>query len=242
MTNTAVTNLLYHGLRLARVTNGPGRGPSTAQKADALMVLNRWLDLQNIVKSAIYTVGINLWPTVANQQSYTLGAGGNWNGPRPANITQANLLLPTSPTVRRPISILDDTEWARITLQQVYTYPQVLYNDGAYPLSTIYLRPIPDAIYQIELYTWQAIGTGGLVITDNVSFPPGYEHMLVNNLAMRLSEVFGTVPAPTVPLEAQRSLAAVRGKNIASPKIAANTPFTGRRGGGGFNWGTGMDR
>ncbi len=246
---TPVSRLAYTALRLAGVLWAPGRGPSASELGEIVEILNSLMDSLNTKRGNIFTVASTKWPTQASRQSYTIGKDptGNsiadWDGARPQRIERANLLLPTSPTVRRPLKIWNDKEWAAIRLQEVYTYPEGLYNDGAYPLSTIYFKPIPDGAYQIELFTWQALG-GFVSLEDSVVFPPGYQRMLEYNLAVELIPRY-PVQSKLTPIQQQlviataaKSKADVQGMNTASPKIGTADVGTGRTR-GGFNWASG---
>lgn len=244
-----VSKITYTALRLAGVLWKPGRGGSGSETAEALDVLNSWLDSLNTNRGNIYTVSIRQWPTVANQQTYTIGQdptgtlAANWDGPRPVKITGANLLLPTTPVVRRPIRILTDDEWRAIRLQEVYTYPASLYNDGAHPLSTIYFKPIPDGVYQVEMFTWLAL-VGFVGLDDVVVLPPGYQRALEYNLGAELHARYPDsklTPRQVERLysEAAKSKAELQRRNIASPK----TSLIGYGGGrGGFDWLSGLPK
>lgn len=194
------SELLYAALRKAGVQIAPGRGPGPAQIADAIKEENRMIGGWNLSPLVVLGESIDLWDTIASQQSYTIGidpSGTNtadWPGERPLAIIRANLLLPTSTTpvakVRRPLRIWDARQWGEICFQAVYTYPYGLYqqmNDPALsPFSRIFFKPIPDDVYQVEFITRQRIPKFAAA-SDEVYLPDGYEDAIVNNLAVRLA-------------------------------------------------------
>ena len=251
---TSNSRLLRAALRKAGVTLAPGRGPSVDQYQEAIDEENRMIGSWNCSPLTILGKRITLWTTEANKQSYTIGidpTGTNtadWSGLRPQQITEANLLLPgaTDPIeqVRRPIAVLLSQRWAEIRYQGVYTYPEALfylYNDPNYPpFGRIYFRPIPDAAYQVELFTWQAIPKfAGL--EDAVLLPDGYEDAIVNNLAVRLASMPWTVQVPMNPqvrVDAQLSLAAIQQMNAAAPPLKTEGQL--RRPEGFYNWMSGL--
>src|ERR1035438_6630634 len=90
----------------------PGQGLNTSELKDGFLWLCRMIASANANRANIFCEAINQYPTITGQQNYTLGANGIWNGARPMRITRANLLLPTSPTIRRHIEILTAAQWA----------------------------------------------------------------------------------------------------------------------------------
>lgn len=241
-----LSDLLYPALRLAGVTLAPGRKSSTDQEADAIGAINRMIGGWNIKPLMVFNKQITLWPTVANQQSYTLGqdsgAGSpaNWDGPRPTMIEFANLLLPGDQPIRREIKIWTDEQWQRVPYQKVYTYPEGLYSNGDFPFTRIYFYPIPDAVYQVELYTWQQIPRFTSK-DDRVVLPPGYEDAIVNNGAVRLASMpFPNKEKmdPQVRVDAQLSLAAIESYNASSPRLVSDAELTG--GHGRYNYLSGL--
>jgi hypothetical protein len=236
---TPTSELLYHALRLARVTLGADRVPASQQYNDAMKCFTRMLGNWNALRGALYALDIHQWPTTAQQQIYQLGPGGDWDGPRPQRIARANLLFNTDPPIRRKLRIWDDADWASIALQQIYTFPSGLYNDAAAPLSNIYLRPIPDAVYQIELFTW--LGLQKPVDLDTVlAYPDGWEEGIVSNLALRIGPMFGIPVSPDVRILATNSMNAINRVAATSPKLNAASDLTRGGGGGLYNWFSGL--
>ena len=231
---TLNSDLLYAALRKAGVQITPGRGPGKYQISDALAEENRMVGGWNLNPLMIFSERIDLWNTISQQQSYTIGKDprgvntADWDGDRPNRIIRANLLLPTASDpitkVRRKIDIWDVAQWAAIQYQAVYTYPEGLFPLFNDPLNTpfmrIYFRPIPDAVYQIELITWQRIPKFAAE-TDSVLLPDGWEDAIVNNLAVRLASYPWTFQRPMnaqVCKDARVSLDLIRQMNARSPR------------------------
>lgn len=238
-TGAPIKDLLYEGLRVAGVTMGPDRIPSTPQFNDALRTFNRMIGFFNTNRLNIFTMQINQWPTVIGTQTYTIGPSGDWDTDRPQEIYRANMLFNTSPVIRRKLNLLSDAQWSEIALQDVQTFPNSLYNDGAYPLSKIYFYPELSEVFEIELYTWQALTTA-INLDALVAYPPGYDEAIVNNLAVRLITVFKPKLAPgevNLVIEMARvSLAGIQSLNCISPRLK-NDMETGN--GGWYNYATG---
>jgi hypothetical protein len=235
-----VQDLVTSALEATGHSKAPGRGPSGSQLARGLLTFNRMVDASNTSKALIFTEAINTFTTVANQQSYTWGPGGNWNAVRPQKIVQGNLLLPTSPVVRRPIGIKDRAWWGNVRLQQIYTYPEALYCDYANPQANCYLHPIPDAVYTVEFYAW-LLNAAAASLTAQIYYPPGYEEFWLYNLAERLAIAQNLPVPPDVKDMARRSRAAVQRMNLKSPRTgSADYGMGGAGGGSGFNWMSGL--
>jgi hypothetical protein len=225
--------LLYPALRKAQVTLGPQRTPSPAQFQDAIEELNRLVGSLNCDRLNIYTIQAYTFPLDPPKKTYTIGIPdasslpADFDAPRPIAIESANILV--SPSLRHPLRLFTDLQWATIQLQDIPNiWPDALYNDRAYPLSTLYFWGQPAAGCQLELYNWFAIPTFQ-TINDAVLLPPGYEDALVLNLAVRLAPHF-QVPAvpPDVRADAQKAL--MRLESINAPRPIASVGFGCGRG------------
>jgi hypothetical protein len=227
----------------------PGQGLNTSELKDGFLWLCRMIASANANRANIFCEAINQYPTITGQQNYTLGANGIWNGARPMRITRANLLLPTSPTIRRHIEILTAAQWARIPLQAtnpfppagsaggIDTWPASLYCDYAFPLANIFLYPAPDAVYQIELYTWLA-NAKPANLQSGIIVPDGYEEFFITSLAIRLAGTYRMEVPPHV-----QQLYSYAMTNIQRANAAAHCPTLSSdagRSGGLYNWLTGL--
>lgn len=237
--------ILYPALRLAGVLTAAGRTASASQMADAFGALNRMVESWTNQRLLIYTIGAARYTLTPSQPSYTIGPGADFDAPRPVRITAANLVLTGSGNeVHIPLAILTDRQWAAKRLPVLpSTLPTQLYNDGAYPVSTLYLWPNPTEANDLELYTWSRLmAFGGQ--SDPVAFPPGYEDAIVHSLAVRLCALFRTQCPTELYRLATESRAVIKGSNAASPAIpSADYGAQGRRGLRGlFNYFTGTDK
>lgn len=217
-----------------------GEAPDAQEAQDGLDALNSMLGSWNTQRNIIYTITIAQYDLVSNQQTYTIGPGGDFDAPRPQSIETANLILNyLNPVVRVPMDLLNDQQWAAIRVQQIpNSIPQLLYNDGAYPLSTLYLWGFPSQNLQLELYTWQALSTFPSISTD-VVLPPGYEEALVYNLAVRLAPDYERPVRPDVAAIAVSSLAVVKSLNSPDPLMIPDAAVLGTNVKNGFNYQTG---
>ena len=112
---------------------------------------------------------------------------------RPVRIEAAEIVLSTGgSTVYLPMVILTAAQWADTRLRSFpTTFPTKLYPDYAYPNCNLYMWGTPTQVNGIELWTWQQ-AKQFLTSSDTIAVPPGYLEAMVNNLAVRMGEQFGT--------------------------------------------------
>src|SRR5262249_52586902 len=147
--------ILYPALRKAGVTLGPQRTPSPAQYRDSLDELNRLTGSLNCDRMNIFSIARHEY-ILSGAKTYTIGQDptgstvADLNGPRPQQIDRANIIY-SSPQIRRPLALFTDLQWSLIQAQDLpNTIPEALYDDYAYPLSTLYLygQPVPGYILE----------------------------------------------------------------------------------------------
>lgn len=176
----------------------PGMGISPSESEEALFCLNSMIDGWKI-EQLLIVLYLRTYQTVTNgQQSYSVGAGGDWNIERPEKIHAAGYILQGQ-----------TPQEAEIPMQIILTYEQyaafVAKNVGsAIPLCLYYqatlstpsgpgffgtatLWPIPDTTSQIVLYT-QSTLEEFLTIDDPIIVPAGYREMMMYNLAVRIHQ------------------------------------------------------
>jgi hypothetical protein len=224
---TTAGGLIYAALRKAAVTLGPGRTPSPAQQQDALDELRRLTGSLNCDRLFIFSISTHVFP-LTGAASYTIGQDPNgsvvadFDAPRPQLIESANILSFTTPLVSWPLTIVDALTWAQLPAPMPGSpgIPEVIYNDRAAPISTLYLYGTPTPGYQLELFTWYQVLTY-TGVGDAVFLPLQYEDCLVLNLACRLAPHFQRVVDPDVRQQARESL--MRLMSINAPQPIADT-------------------
>ena len=191
----------------------PSEAASANQAAWALRHLNGMLEQWQNDDLLIYTVDRTLYPTVANQQIYTLGVGGDWATTQPVRPGQIDMVSVMVGTVEIPISVLNDEQWRDVTLKSTpSSFPLLMWSNGNFPLNTLYFWPIPTGIYSIVLYTWGQVSSFA-DINATVTLPKGYRDVLVFNLAKRLAPGMGVQASPNTSEEARKALATIKKMN-----------------------------
>src|SRR6185369_12220551 len=199
-----------------------GEQPSPEEAADGLATLNQMLESWNTERLNIYTIKADTYTLQDGKSTYTIGGpgiGADFDSPRPVAIQNANIILTTnSPNVRVPLYLMNDDEYSQIAVLAVpSTIPRKMYNDGAYPLSSLIFWGVPSGSMQLELFTWQQLGLFG-DLTTTWTFPPGYQRALKFNLAVELANEYGPSAIALAPTElASKSKSAIQNQN--SPNL-----------------------
>lgn len=210
--------LINSAMRLIGAT-ASGETPTTDESNDALVVLNDMLDQWNSEHLMTFTTQPHTF-ALTTSQTYTLGTGGAFNMARPARIEQAVLQINTDPTF--PLEFVlrqfTDEEWEAITIKSLSnTYPMGFWDDGGFPLRTLYFWPIPSGVsLNVVIYPWEPLTSFASLSTDN-SYPPGYNKALRYNLAVDLAAEFEQPLNPQVAITAARTKGKLKTMNSEPP-------------------------
>jgi hypothetical protein len=210
-------DLISSALRLIGVL-ASGEQASPEENADSLMVLQQMIDAWNADRLAIFTTRIDDFPYIQGKQVYTLGAGGDFDMPRPAQIDSMSTILLADPSnpVEVSISMFTVQEWqTQVPVKIVEgSFPLVCYDSGDFPLRKLNFWPIPQTEpSSARIYSWQALSAPATFATM-ISFPPGYAEAFRYNLAVRLAAEYAATLAPIVQQIAIQSLARVKSMNV----------------------------
>lgn len=233
-------DLIASSLRLIGVL-ASGETASGPIIADSQLVLQQMVDSWQADRLMIFTINIAEFPLVPGQQTYTYGTGGNFNAARPARIERASIVSLTNPAqpLELNIPIYTDKDWQQqIPVKLINTtLPQVLYDDGSFPLRNLSFWPIPTVVVNTRLYSWLQLTTFTDLTTD-ILFPPGYAEALRYNLAMRLiAEMpgnFNPIMISTTLQLANESLARIKAMNLPVVEASCDDALVGR--GGRYNY------
>jgi hypothetical protein len=224
-----------------------GETPSAGDMSWALQKLNRLVDNWATRRQLVYNVNFNEYTLTPNLQPHTIGPAEpslqvpNFTVPvRPVKIINANIVITSvSPDVRYPLYLMNDDEWAAISVRQItVALPEALYYSTDWPLGKLYLWPIPNIAYKLELETWTVISQFTKA-SDKFSLPPGYWDAVVYSLAEELIPSFPNSPSgAAVSVLAKRARGQLAQLNSKSPKLRNDAPSSGR--GGYFNHWSGL--
>lgn len=212
--------------------SGVGQVPRAEDNNDVFDTLNMMLDEWATRRWLVYHL-VNVSATMTGAQSYTIGAGGNFNTIRPDQV-QAAFYRSTlvSPSVDYPLQDIGSREdYNRIAIKTVGTWPSWYFYDAAFPLGVIYPWPVPSAAAgELHLSLKQPL-TSFTDLTTEIAMPPAYLNALRWCGAERVRPMYGLPESPQVNRLAKAALAAVRGPNVQMPRMGmpAGIPTGGRR-------------
>lgn len=215
--------------------------PSADELADAFTTLNQMLNSWQVERLLIYENRRSVFPLTGGVQTYTIGAGGAFNIPRPVWIQDAGLVnTGVTPNFELPIRMLTIDEFAALTIKaQSATQSWYLYNDYAFPLSTLTFWPVPSvSALSVALYIPTPV-TQFANTAATVSLPPGYEEALRWNLAVRCCPMFGRQIDPVVAGMANNALTIIQRANKRLDTLGVDPALIGGSDRGIFNYLTG---
>lgn len=212
--------------------------PSAVEENNALIYLNRMIDTWQAEEMMIYCIQNQTFPYVSGQQIYTIGSGGNFNTTRPEKIEHAYTIDTQGNAYAMQVTTNYDEYSDIITKYTQSQLPSVLYNDGNYPLSSLYIWPIPNnTSWSLQIWSWQPLQSFPTLDTA-VSLPPGYQEALEWNLTGRLAPKYGKEISPTLAAGMSSSIGIVKRANLRIETLKFDPTLVRR--GRVFNWLTGM--
>lgn len=208
--------------------------PLSADMAqDALRRLNAMVNLWLTQDLTSPFVARETFSTVANQATYTMGPGGDFNTTRPPEITGAGLLQNpgTAAEVEIPRQILTDDQYEAITMKGLTgnMWTSVYFNATyATDRASIFLWPTPTTSdYGIAIYRPTNLAEFAS-LTQTYYLPPGYAEAYSYNLAVRLASPYGRtgqVPADIAAFAAN-ALMALKRQNAKFNDLQLDPAFT----------------
>jgi hypothetical protein len=153
--------------------------------------------------------------------SYTVGPGGDFDMPRPAKLEFAyfrqNVATPLP--VSYPLEILRAREdYDRISIKDLNAFPRFAFYDGAYPLGNLFVWPIPNDQYEIDITVMQQLQQFRS-INDQITLPPEYSAALMWNLVLELYPFFGLPVSDVAAKKAEASMRIIEEVNAQIPRL-----------------------
>jgi hypothetical protein len=226
-------------LRLLGVVNAIDT-PEPEDLVQGGIVLNEMIDEWATQRRTIYTTTRHVHNLVANQASYTIGVGGEFNQPRPLWIPHWALMPTPAVTPQQEIPYgraLDLEEYRRIPIKSTTSaYPNRIYYDAGWTagLGTVKVYPVPDSSTpDIVLYTPTALTEFADATTD-YTFPPGYRKAIRTKLTLELYPYYPSAELPPgLEKLATDAFANIKRANERHADAMIDAAFMS---GGGGNW------
>lgn len=202
---------------------------------DLLIVLNQLIDSWNIESLMIYQIDRQVFPLQHHVQTYSVGPGGDYNMVRPVRLDDVNWLDDSQfYPLELPLHAMSEDEYHNLAVRSVPSVmPTQFYYDQAYPLATLFFWPLPTVTRKVVLFAWHPWDRNN-VLTTQIAMPPGYERMLVSNLAVEFSQQPGARLSPQTLQIAQESKAMVQSQNVDVGVLTVDFPMGRPR--AGFNY------
>jgi hypothetical protein len=196
---------------------GVGEPISAEDGAYGLLRLNSLLESWSIRRLFIFNVGIASYPLIASNPNYQIGPGGVFVAPRPLRIDAARILLNVNNNYVgvKDLKILTLQQFVELSDKlATAAIPEKLYNDGAYPNSTLSLYPAPTCVIpsKLELSTWSPLPQFADLLTS-YSFPPGYYDALVWSMVVELGPGYNKPPSEAQAAKALEYMKAIQDIN-----------------------------
>ena len=224
---TAIT-LITRSMRLSGVI-GKGEAPDDDEAADGLMALNSMLDPFSIERLNVYYIVEETLTMVPSQTTYTMGAAGDLNTTRPSRIEDACFIRYNS--IDTPLQLLNFEGYAAIVDKTTQSnIPQYIFADMQNPLARLSFWPVPSSASAVaHIFSWKQLQQFA-ALTTALAMPPGYEEMLVFNLAVRWAgPEFGHVLSDEVKGIAVQSKANIKRINAPAPIMRSELGVMTRR-------------
>ncbi|MBL7545617.1 MAG: hypothetical protein JNL11_17490 [Bdellovibrionaceae bacterium] len=187
-----VRDIIYRSLRMIGVL-ASGETPSADMVQDALKSMNAMIDSWKNIGLLLFKNKIYSLSLVNNQQTYTIGTGGDFDVERPLVIHTANYVVND---IEYPIEVITESEWADIPTKNLASeLPQKLYYNPKFPLGEINIWPKPTTPGVIKLYVPDPLERFASVNAD-VEVPPGYEQLLTYGTADEIAPEYGKEITP----------------------------------------------
>lgn len=152
---------------------------------DALDALNAMLSSWSNDSMMIYARSWEFFNLVGGQAQYLIGPGAaDFDTVHPIDIVEAYIRV--AELTDYDVAIVNDEIYtSQITLKSAPGIPEWLNYDNNFPIATIKLFPVPPTAYQLFILSEKILSQ--FALEDEVNLPPGWERMLVYNLAVEIA-------------------------------------------------------
>lgn len=237
---TTAQSLIIRAMKECGAT-GVGEVPEGAEIQEGFDVLNGMVGALQTESLVAHVIEEATEALTANVASYTIGTGGDFDRFRPNDIYTASYIDTTQNDLEVPIRIVNYQEWQVLPQKNITSpYPMYLYYVRSNPLGVIHLYPVPTVSFiSLKLYLPTPLAEFA-ALTTQYNLPPGFEEMLVYNLALRFCSKYRLPVDQQLERWARESRGMVKRSNLTVEQLMSTDPELneGRRG-AFFDWYTG---
>lgn len=195
----------------------PGEVLSASDSSRGLQVLNAMMDQWSNDSLFCYAILEQQCPLVVGQNQYTVGPGGNVNGPRPIKVIEGPVAayIMDGNQNRYPVQVIPRDRWNAIgLLTNTSNIPDTIFYDPQYPLGIINVFPTPNQGNTLFFDSYLQLSDFAL-LTTSMSLPPGYESAIYHNLAIALKPFFKDAQIDPLIIElASQAKASIKRSNM----------------------------
>jgi len=205
---------------------------------NTLRTLNFMLDTLSVDGLMIPYLTLESFALTADQESYTIGANGDFNTTRPDSIEARSCFTRDADDQDRYLLPMAREEYRTLFQKSgsgISSHPEYLYYDPQYPLGRIYLYSPPISGLTLHVASFKPF-TSFADLTTEVSFPAGYKELLSCELTIRLAPKHGEAVPPVVAAMLQQIRARLQMKHVQPVRKNMSVPmFSKGSSGGGWN-------
>jgi hypothetical protein len=176
--------------------------------ADAKDTLTQMVDAWSLESLLIPVVSVVTKQLVIGQAEYTIGI---YPDPQPIPLPDNHIetarpekilaaFIRDAYDTDYPQEIIDVKTYSRISRKTNSSRPSRIYLRKGWPMNTILFESLPYADETLHLEVVQPLSNylSTVGLTDIVNLPPGYEQVLIYNLAIHLADEWGKAVTPSV--------------------------------------------
>lgn len=200
-----------------------GESPTAGEASDALEIMNDLLESHSNDGLMVYARTLENFALSGGVSDYTIGPSATFDTTRPVYIVDAYY---RSGDIDYPIRVVQDQDYADISIKTTQAYPYWLNYTNGFPIATIKLYPTPDASGLLFLLSEKPLQT--FTIDQDVSLPPGWLRYLKNQLVIELAPEYGLEVPQSAAVTAKSALAAIK-RGVARTRTMDNKSYAGTR-------------
>jgi hypothetical protein len=223
---TTALDMLKRSMRLIGVI-GIGETPEAEEAEDGLAALNGLVNSISNNRLLINALALDSFALTSGDAIYTVGPAGDIATTRPMRVDDSSYIEKGGLTYN--LKQIDGDEYNGIGDKGAQgDTPEYFWYRGDYPAGTLTFYPVPGTGCTLKLWSWKALATFP-TLTTQASLPPGYEDMLVFNLAVVLAPEYQTEVPREVSRQAMLTKKRVKRTNTVAPTMSLPAAVTSMR-------------
>ena len=188
---------------------------------DAKQVFTQMVDAWSLESLLIPVVSVVTKQLITGVSEYTIGIYPDVTIPdnhietaRPEKILAS--FIRDAYSTDYPQEVIDVTTFSRISRKTNGSRPSRFYNRKGWPLNTILFESLPYADETLHLEMVQPLSgyLSTASLTDVINLPPGYEQVLIFNLAILLAPEWGKDVTPVIATMAMEGKSRIKRANV----------------------------